>query len=96
MKRLLHAAGVAAVAAALCLTTATSAGAATGTLTLNGRTISDPHGCYNADRSPMSIGNQTDENVYVYRDSDCSGYPVGLMPPGQDVVFNPASSVYVR
>ncbi|TQF02504.1 hypothetical protein E6W39_09745 [Kitasatospora acidiphila] len=95
MKRILHAAGVVAAAAALCLTTATSAGAATGTLVLNGQRITNPQGCYNSDLWPMGVGNETDKAVLVFDGGDCDGQVIASLPPGRNGVFEFGASVRV-
>lgn len=95
LKRILHAAGVMAAAATLCLTTATSAGATTGALVLNGERITNPHGCYNSDRWPLSVGNETNEAVTIYNGSDCSGSVEIVLAPGSTAVSEFGQSVYV-
>ncbi|MGW3494494.1 hypothetical protein [Streptomyces sp. NPDC001020] len=95
MKSLLHAAGIAVTAAILCLTTVTSASAATGTLYLNGKAIKNPSGCYNSRLRPLGIQNHTNEAVLVFRGSDCTGTAEGVVAPRRSHVFEFGASVYV-
>ncbi|MFB6818160.1 hypothetical protein ACFCV8_26820 [Streptomyces sp. NPDC056347] len=96
MKRLLHAAGIAIAATALCLTTATSASAANGTLGVSGNTFKNPPaGCYTGKFIPLFVNNQTNVTVTVYGSSDCSGYAEGTVAPGKDGVFEFGNSVRV-
>ena len=95
MKRLLHAAGIATTAAALCLTTVTTASAATGTIYLNGKAIKNPSGCYNSRIRPLSVKNRTNEAVLVFRGSNCTGASEGAVAPRRDHVFEFGASVYV-
>ncbi|KJS63542.1 hypothetical protein [Streptomyces rubellomurinus] len=95
MKRVLHAAGVALTAAALCLTTATSAGAAAGAIILNGQAIQDPSGCYNVPGWPAVVDNQTDQVVTVFGNDDCTGPVNGTVGPGEMGTFDFGASVFV-
>jgi hypothetical protein len=91
----LHAVGIVLAAATLCLTTATTANAASGTLDLNGKRIPNPSGCYNSDRFPTSIGNQTDAPVLVFDQRDCAGRVIEVVPPSGRTVSEFAQSVFV-
>ncbi|MDH6129613.1 hypothetical protein [Kitasatospora sp. GP82] len=96
MKRLLDAAGIAATAVALCLTTVTNAGAATGTLTVSGNRLQDPpQGCYTGDFWPLVVQNRTDTVVYVFDDTNCQGNQNGMVRPGREGTFEFGGSVYV-
>ncbi|MFI9273811.1 hypothetical protein ACIGXM_24330 [Kitasatospora sp. NPDC052896] len=95
MKRALHAAGVALTAAALCLTTAISASAATGQLVLDGKVINNPSGCYNSDRWPLFVDNRTDQPVLVFDGQNCQGRVLQVVDPGDDAVSVFGHSVQV-
>ncbi|GAA1960468.1 hypothetical protein [Kitasatospora viridis] len=95
MKRVLHAAGIVLAAATLGLTTATSAGAATGQLSLNDQFFQDPSGCYNAESGPLNVYNGTDQEVTVFGNADCTGPVNGTVDPGQSGNFDFGASVSV-
>ncbi|WP_031078755.1 hypothetical protein [Streptomyces sp. NRRL WC-3742] len=95
MKRVLRATGIALTAAALCLATATSAGAASGAIILNGQAIQDPSGCYNSPGWPTVVDNQTDQTVTVFGNDDCTGPVNGTVGPGEMGSFDFGSSVSV-
>ncbi len=86
------------LAAALCALSATvavPAQAATGKLTVDGKTHTDPKGCYAAARWPMSVVNDTDQTVFVFGGENCSGGFLAAVPPGQSTVQEFGRSVYV-
>jgi hypothetical protein len=91
----LHAAGIVLAAATLCLTTATSANAATGTLIVNGRGNADPSGCYSSDRWPLTVENSTNTPVTIFDSANCDGRRLDELPPGQSRTFEFGASVYV-
>ncbi|RCV50014.1 hypothetical protein [Marinitenerispora sediminis] len=79
-------------ATGLALVTAAPAHAASGTLLLNGRAITDPHGCYDSEERPLRIENGTNETVVVHGLPGCSGRIVGFVHSGETAVV-PGSSV---
>ncbi|MFF2075992.1 hypothetical protein ACFVXG_14680 [Kitasatospora sp. NPDC058162] len=97
MKRVLHAAGAALAAAALCLTTATSAVAAEGVLIVGNHRYEDPHGCYTSELWPLSVTNDTDTDAYVYGGgTGCAGKPIAVVRPGERGVFEFGAAVSIR
>ncbi|KAA6222189.1 hypothetical protein CP973_09735 [Streptomyces albofaciens JCM 4342] len=73
-------------AAVLCLTNPTSAQAATGTLTVNGKEkFVNPHdgACFSWPRKGLDIKNQTNREVVVYRGTNCTGTVGQVVPPGK-------------
>ncbi|TMQ83240.1 hypothetical protein ETD83_41150 [Actinomadura soli] len=81
---------------ALTLSTAVPALAAQGTLTVSGRTYTDPaKGCYTGNFWPLAVDNQTDAPVFVYDDDQCRGRVLDRVPPHSSGVFEFGGSVAV-
>ncbi|MFD5438537.1 hypothetical protein ACFWJ4_41120 [Kitasatospora sp. NPDC127067] len=96
MKRLFHAAGVAVAAAALCLTTATTANAAHGDLIFSpGLVVENPSGCVEAPLLPLILQNRTNEYAIVYSGPNCTGEALTVVPPGGKTTQEFGSSVFV-
>jgi hypothetical protein len=69
---------------------------ATGTLTLNGQTHTDPQGCYNTDGDSADITYDLRGTVTVYSESDGQGNVVASFGGGQgSTSISPAGSVVV-
>ncbi|MFJ1707535.1 hypothetical protein [Kitasatospora sp. NPDC088346] len=87
----------AAALAGPCLLTLAAPGpadAATGTLTLNGRTVTDPGGCYRDLTAPLTLQNHTGATAYIYPTADCTG-PSHPAPAGQSVSSTTGHSVRI-
>ncbi|MER6509265.1 hypothetical protein ABT158_20740 [Nonomuraea sp. NPDC001636] len=84
-----------ATAAALVLSLAAPASAATGTLYINRAQYDDPSGCYTSDSPNPFVYNRTDELAIVFLRPDCQGPVTGTVPPndGQEIV---GTSVFIR
>ncbi|MFC4560956.1 hypothetical protein ACFO4E_03690 [Nocardiopsis mangrovi] len=82
-------------AAGLVLTSAVPAYAATGTLVLSGQTIENPSGCYNAQRWPLIVQNDTDEPALIFNAPNCTGAVIQVVPPGGSATSEFGVSVYI-
>ncbi|MGW4409302.1 hypothetical protein ACWEJ6_35095 [Nonomuraea sp. NPDC004702] len=84
-----------ATAAALLLSLATPASAATGTLYINRAQYDDPSGCYTSDSANPFVYNRTDEVAIVFLRPDCQGPVTGAVQPndGQEIF---GTSVLIR
>ncbi|MFE7314328.1 hypothetical protein ACFU7T_14815 [Streptomyces sp. NPDC057555] len=98
MTRLRSAVGIFLATAALCLTSATSAQAATGTLTVNGEQMINPHdgACFSWPKKGLNIKNKTNRDVVVYRGTNCTGDVGQVVPPGKSAKAPRGLSVKVR
>lgn len=75
---------ISAIAAVTLLSGTGSAGAATGTLTINGVVYTDPSGCLIiSDGPPVNITNDTDQPVTVYIREGCNELVSGAVGTGQ-------------
>lgn len=95
MRRVATVLGSVAAAGALALGLAGSATAATGTLTINDKTYNDPGGCYPSDSWPMRIINRTNEVVFIFEGSNCTGGPLQAVTPGSGAISDFGGSVYI-
>lgn len=69
---------------------------ATGTLTLNGQTYTNPQGCYNVDGGSADITYNLQGKVTVYSEADGHGNVVASFGGGQgNTSISPAGSVCV-
>ena len=96
MRRIAAALGILASAGILVASTqAQTAAAASGTLTVNGRPYTNPHGCYPANSFMVTVVNRTDQTAYIYPNGGCWGEPEGWVLPGGQTTQNGAS-VYIE
>ncbi|MFI7419576.1 hypothetical protein [Nonomuraea sp. NPDC049684] len=84
-----------ATAAALVLSLATPASAATGTLYINWAQHENPSGCYTSDSANPFVYNRTDAVAFAFLGPGCQGPITGTVPPGdgQEIV---GTSVLIR
>ncbi|MEV4396992.1 hypothetical protein [Nonomuraea sp. NPDC049607] len=84
-----------ATAAALVLSLATPASAATGTLYINRAQYDDPSGCYTSDSANPFVYNRTDGVAIAFLGPNCRGPVTGTVPPneGQEIV---GTSVFIQ
>ncbi|KNB50495.1 hypothetical protein [Streptomyces caatingaensis] len=71
-----------------------SASAASGELVLNGRTFTNPSGCYRNLDAPLSVQNRTRGVVFVHNSADCTG-PARAVPAGGTFAATSGHSVRV-
>ncbi|SHG76904.1 hypothetical protein [Streptoalloteichus hindustanus] len=95
MRRAMTVLAALAVAGATAVTAPTAAGAARGTLVVDGKQHEDPNGCYASTRNPLTVTNFTDRLAYVYDDDKCEGSMVGFVQQGGTASFPFGSSVQV-
>ncbi|WP_405796329.1 hypothetical protein [Streptomyces sp. NBC_01506] len=96
MRRAVKVLGSLIAAGALTLGLSGSAWASQGTLTVSGKTYTDPgRGCYTGDFWPLAVNNRTDTVVFVYEDEDCEGRRIGRVLAGDNRVFDLGNSVGV-
>ncbi|WP_328915492.1 MULTISPECIES: hypothetical protein [unclassified Streptomyces] len=95
MRRIATVLGTLAVAAMLSLSVSQSAFAANGDLIINGKPHHNPHGCYNSDRWPLTVQNDTDEEARIYEGRGCQGDPIDFVAPGDHVVSEFGGSVEI-
>lgn len=96
MRRITTALGALAAASLLALTLPASAHAADGVLVINDTAHEGPSGCYNSDRSPLSVSNHTDSVAHVYSGPGCSGDVIDIVYPGDSTVSEVGNSVYIN
>ncbi|MEV7197991.1 hypothetical protein AB0N81_40290 [Streptomyces sp. NPDC093510] len=69
---------------------------ASGTLTINGTTHTNPSGCYNVDSNSAEITYDIDSEITVYSERDGKGNSVSRVSGGQGTInTSPAGSVVV-
>ncbi|CAL9326033.1 hypothetical protein [Streptomyces sp. SudanB182_2057] len=69
---------------------------ASGTLTINGTTYTDPSGCYNVDGDSVQITYDTDAVITVYSERDGKGDSVTRISGGHGTInASPAGSIVV-
>lgn len=69
---------------------------ATGTVTINGQTHTDPHGCYNIDGGQAEITYDIDAPLTVYSEPDGKGNTVSHVGGGNGTTtIAPAGSVVI-
>ncbi|MEO3756046.1 hypothetical protein [Streptomyces sp. B6B3] len=96
MNKALHTAlSALAVACTLTLSLAGFAQAATGTLTIGFQQINNPSGCYNSPIVPLIVNNQTDATAIIFDATNCGGYAIGTVAPGQAGTFEFGRSVSI-
>ncbi|MGC0419949.1 hypothetical protein [Embleya sp. AB8] len=96
MRRVAGAAVSVLAAGALVVSSPASAWAASGTLTVSGRTYENPaKGCYTGKYWPLAVNNDTDTVVYVFDDAECHGARIGVIAPGSSIVNEFGGSVEV-
>lgn len=95
MRRIALTVGSLLAAGMLAVATPGSAVAAEGVLVVGGVEYADPHGCYDTDQRPLTVGNHTDEIALVFSGPDCTGALLELVPPDTSTVSEFGSSVYV-
>ncbi|MFD0338976.1 hypothetical protein ACFVH0_09800 [Streptomyces sp. NPDC127117] len=97
MRRTLITVGSLAAAGMLALGLSQSAYAAEGVLIVNGQAFENPAaGCYATDEADAQVDNQTNTDLEVYADSECSAGPVGDIPAGSSGEVAPGGSVRIR
>ncbi|MEV4443127.1 hypothetical protein AB0K09_29790 [Streptomyces sp. NPDC049577] len=95
MRRLVpHALGTLAAAALLSLAVPGSSLAASGQLVLNGRSFTDPSGCYRNLNAPLAVQNHTRTVAFVHTTRDCTG-PAQTVPPGATIAASSGHSVRI-
>ncbi|MFD9909592.1 hypothetical protein [Streptomyces sp. NPDC059063] len=95
MRRIALTAGSLMAAAMLALAVPGSAVAADGVLVINGMAYEDPSGCYDSHRWPLSVGNYTNQVVFILSEPGCSGEVLELVNPDEQTVSELGASVYV-
>ncbi|GAB2483864.1 hypothetical protein [Nocardiopsis aegyptia] len=95
-RRVLTAFGTLTAALLLAATTATTAHAADGVLTINYTAYRDPAGCYQISGFfPYKIDNRTDENAVVHTGWRCDGERLALVRPGETHYGELGHSLYI-
>ncbi|MEU0837870.1 hypothetical protein ABZ370_00110 [Streptomyces sp. NPDC005962] len=82
-------------AMALALSSAESAVAAEGTLTVGLTTHTNPSGCYTSNIWPMLVANNTNQVATAFTLPNCQGQRIGQVGPNESNVFEFASSVSI-
>ncbi|WP_329371394.1 hypothetical protein OG896_33610 [Streptomyces sp. NBC_00669] len=95
MKRAMKTLGTLAAAASIAMAVPAFAQAAAGTLIVDGRAYQNPQGCYDSNRWPLTVDNQTDQPVVVYSGPHCSGDLLRIVGPGERAVSEFGQSVLV-
>ncbi|RNF83549.1 hypothetical protein EEJ42_44495 [Streptomyces botrytidirepellens] len=80
---------------ALALSSAGSAAAAEGTLTVGLNTYTNPSGCYTTNVWPMSVVNHTNQTATVFGLPNCQGHRIMPVRPNQARVFEFGTSVSI-
>ncbi|MFJ5679789.1 hypothetical protein [Streptomyces sp. NPDC093097] len=65
-----------------------------GTLYINGQRYNNPRGCYNSQRLPMSVKNQTTYRVLIYGRANCQGSSIATLEPGREATYEFGESVF--
>ena len=82
-------------AVALALSSAGSAVAAEGTLTVGLIKYTNPSGCYTTNVWPMIVVNNTNQTATVFSLPNCQGLPIGQVRPNESRVFEFGTSVSI-
>ncbi|MEV7782628.1 hypothetical protein [Kitasatospora sp. NPDC088351] len=96
MRRLATVCATLAAAGAMALAVPAAALAASGNLYVSGHRYQNPSGCYDSERWPLSVTNDTNEVAYVYEHADCRGRVLGIVRPGEERTFEFGASVYIK
>ncbi|MFI0775512.1 hypothetical protein [Streptomyces sp. NPDC021212] len=80
---------------ALALSSAGSAAAAEGTLTVGLITHTNPSGCYTTNIWPMFVSNNTNQVATAFALPNCQGPRIGQIAPNASKVFEFGSSVSI-
>ncbi len=96
MQRITATLGSVIAAALLGLAAPGSADAATGWISINGFTYSNPHGCLGPGHGNLTIVNHTDAKAVVYRADHCRGGVDQVIEPGKSTYTAAGRSVYVH
>lgn len=87
--------GAALAAALFALVVPGSAEAATGWVSINGFTYSNPRGCYGPGHTNLTIVNHTNKDAVVYTGKHCDHGVDQILKAGKATYTNKGSSVYV-
>ncbi|RDI60560.1 hypothetical protein [Nocardia pseudobrasiliensis] len=96
MHRITATLGSVIAAALLSLAVPGPADAATGWISINGFTYSNPHGCYSPGHGNLTIVNHTDTKAVVYTGEHCRGGVDQTIEPGKSIYTNKGRSVHIR
>ncbi|WUH98297.1 DUF3551 domain-containing protein [Spirillospora sp. NBC_00431] len=86
MRRVAATLGALVTAGVTTFTLTAPAFAATGRMTINGQVHQNPSGCYQATYAPLRVTNNTNRNISVYRNYNCTGQVLATVTPGNSAL----------
>ncbi|MET8992225.1 hypothetical protein ABZW49_42835 [Nonomuraea wenchangensis] len=96
MQRITTTIGALAAAGMLAFALPSTAHAAIGWMTINGRTFMDPSGCHTETVfQPLNVNNRTDRRAIIFPLPDCNGELVAVLPKDSADSYYGATSVLI-